>query len=328
MKICITGTPGTGKTEVAPLVAKKIGWKYVDLNELAKDKDLFTGYDSKRKCDIVDIKKLNSEMKKIKGDVIFQSHYAHEISCDLIIVLRTSIGELRRRLAKRNWPKDKVDENIEAEIMDVCKEESLSKGKPVFEVDTTDREAEETATETADIITREMILLKKSLKLPESMVRYFKKPYGKVFTSVEDVPITERFDNYKGLIIAVGDATSYNMVESGIEPDIIIVDQKERRAPFTRKIRFRDKEYKVLNAPGEISAGLWNTIKKAVASGEKIKISVIGEEDLAVLPCVIMAPTESRIFYGQPEEGVVIITVTTEKKADAVKLLKKMIAEQ
>ncbi len=36
---------------------------------------------------------------------------------------------------------------------------------------------------------------------------------------------------------------------------------------------------------------------------------VDGEEDLAVLPCVLTAPPESVVLYGQPGEGVVLCEV-------------------
>ena len=75
MIIAITGTPGTGKDTISKLVAEGIVWKLIDLNKLAKEKTLFLGYDGRRKCEIVDIKKLKSEIKKLKKDCIIQSHY-------------------------------------------------------------------------------------------------------------------------------------------------------------------------------------------------------------------------------------------------------------
>jgi len=36
-------------------------------------------------------------------------------------------------------------------------------------------------------------------------------------------------------------------------------------------------------------------------------IIVNGEEDLAVIPCVLMAPNDSIILYGQPGEGIVVV---------------------
>ena len=337
MIIAITGAPGTGKDTVSKIIADKLDFELVDLNQLAKDKKLFIGYDEKRKCEIVDIKKLNQEIKKIKRDAIIQSHYAHEISSDIIIVLRANPAELRKRLGKRGWPPEKIKENIEAEIMEVCKDEALQKTRKVFEIDTSAEEPEKSAEEAANIIYREMFSLKKNVKLPGQLLEHFKKPYGKVFRNAEEFLKNKTGENE--LLITIGDVASYNLIEECAEPGIIVIDNKVRREPFNKKIRFKGREFKAINAPGEISRNLWNTIKKSVleAKKEKIKISVLGEEDLAVLPFVIMAPLGSVVLYGQPElefgwekieGGLVAINVDLGRKKNAVGLFKKMLKMQ
>jgi len=54
MKISLTGTPGTGKTEVARLLSGLLGWKLIDLNALAAAKGLYEGFDEKLKADLED----------------------------------------------------------------------------------------------------------------------------------------------------------------------------------------------------------------------------------------------------------------------------------
>jgi len=44
---------------------------------------------------------------------------------------------------------------------------------------------------------------------------------------------------------------------------------------------------------------------------------VDGEEDLAVLPVLLIAPLGFSIFYGQPNEGLVQVQVTEENKEQA-----------
>ena len=332
--VAITGTPGTGKDTVSKQVAKMLGWKLVDLNRLAKDGGLIKGFDKKRSCEIVDISGLRKEVKKIKKDVIIQSHYSHELNPDLVIVLRTNPNILRKRLEKRGWPKEKVEENIEAEIMEICKDEVLQKTNKVFEVDTNKPDSEKSAETAVNIIYREVADLKKDLKIPNSLIELFKKPYGKLFKSTEDFLKSNIKKSNGGLLITVGDFISYSMVENGVDPDIIVFDNKVRRLPFKRKINFRAKIYKVINRPGITGRNLWKTIRKAFAQPERIKISVIGEEDLALLPSVIMAPLGSVILYGQPnmvfngkeiEGGLVAIKATAEKKKEAWNLFKKML---
>ena len=147
MKIAISGTPATGKTEVAKALAKRLKWRFVELNKLAEDRGLYSGYDEKRKCKLVDIKTLVYEVDKIHGDLIIESHYAHDIPCDVIIILRTNPAELRKRMNAKGWSKEKVEENLEAEIMGVCREEAKDSGKPVFEFDTTKKGARKVAEE-------------------------------------------------------------------------------------------------------------------------------------------------------------------------------------
>jgi len=56
----------------------------------------------------------------------------------------------------------------------------------------------------------------------------------------------------------------------------------------------------------------------------KTQIFVDGEEDLAVLPAMILAPDASIIIYGQPDEGIVLIKVDEEMRNRAKDILKKM----
>ncbi len=55
-----------------------------------------------------------------------------------------------------------------------------------------------------------------------------------------------------------------------------------------------------------------------------IRIFVLGEEDLAVMPAVVLAPLSSIVIYGQPSSGCVLIRVTREKKKEMRELLKQM----
>jgi len=145
MIISISGTPKTGKTSVAKALAKKLGWRLVSLNGLAKEKKLYAGYDRSRKSRIVDIKKLRSEVAKIsrrERNLILESHYSHDMPCDVAVILRTSPGELMERMKRAGWNRRKIEENVEAEIMEVVKGEALESAKRVLEIDTTGKKPE------------------------------------------------------------------------------------------------------------------------------------------------------------------------------------------
>jgi adenylate kinase len=48
------GTPGTGKSTLAEHLAQLVGMKYINVGQLAKENDLFDGYDEELQCDILD----------------------------------------------------------------------------------------------------------------------------------------------------------------------------------------------------------------------------------------------------------------------------------
>lgn len=145
MILSISGTPKTGKTAVAKALAKRLGWRLVSLNQLAEEKGLYLGYDRSRKSRIVDLKRLAQEVvgiSKKEKNLILESHYSHDMPCDVVVILRTNPGELRRRMRKAGWSRKKLEENVEAEIMEVVKGEALESAKRVLEIDTTGRKPE------------------------------------------------------------------------------------------------------------------------------------------------------------------------------------------
>ena len=136
--VAISGTPATGKTTAAALAGKKLGWKVIELNKLAHEKELYSGYDDERDTHVIDIGKIQKALDNIYvPDMIIESHYAHDLDCDFVIILRTNPGELRKRAVEKGWNSKKTEENVMAEIMEICKHEALDSGKKVFEVDST-----------------------------------------------------------------------------------------------------------------------------------------------------------------------------------------------
>ena len=147
-----------------------------------------------------------------------------------------------------------------------------------------------------------------------------KEPQGKLIKGDIPEPYIEakkHLSNDK-LIITVGDITSENALNVGIDVDISILDFKTKRTAYDTNLPDPDIEFNVENPPGYISEELNDSIKEAVnlikKNGESVQLRVEGEEDLAVIPCVIHAPLGSLVLYGQPEEGLVIIEVDEKSK--------------
>ena len=146
--IAVTGIPATGKTTLSKKLAKKLNFLYFDVNKLISKYKLSEGYDKKRKTKIVDINRLNKflisgikdfQNKRIKG-VIIDSHLSHYLPnkyVDLCIVTKCNIKELNKRLKRKKFHKDKIKENLQAEIFDICYNEARDLKHHVIIVDTT-----------------------------------------------------------------------------------------------------------------------------------------------------------------------------------------------
>ncbi len=139
MKLCITGTPGTGKTTISKKLSKILGWKLIGLNDAAEELDAYLGEDTERKAKILDMVKINDHLANVEEDVIIEGHTAHEVDCDVVIVLRCNPNVLEKRLKKRYPDKpEKVKENLDAEILGVITSEAVEKNDQVYEVDTSE----------------------------------------------------------------------------------------------------------------------------------------------------------------------------------------------
>jgi len=145
MILLLTGTPGTGKTEVAALLSEKTKMPLVEVNKLV-DEGSTIGVDAESGSTIVDIEKLKGKLAgTVKGDAIVEGHLSHFLSGDIVVVLRTKPDILEARLRERGFDEGKVRENVEAEVLDVCLVESIELHDRVYGVDTSEKSPEETA---------------------------------------------------------------------------------------------------------------------------------------------------------------------------------------
>ncbi len=147
--IVVTGTPGTGKTEFSKKLSKKIGYKYLDLNQFLIENGCYTGFDSRRKTYVINVD-LGRKMflEKFKdGKYVVESHISHLIIpkklVEICFVLRASPYVLIERLRSK-MEEDKAIENCSAEILDIVLSEALNEYGPelVCELDTTSESVE------------------------------------------------------------------------------------------------------------------------------------------------------------------------------------------
>lgn len=127
--LLITGTPGTGKTTVAKAVAEAINLDYTNVNDLAKERNLYDGYDDENDCHILDedrvVDALEEQMSR--GGQILDYHscdFFPERWIDAVFVLRTDNAVLYRRLASRDYSPSKIADLIHCEIVQVLLDEA------------------------------------------------------------------------------------------------------------------------------------------------------------------------------------------------------------
>ncbi len=125
-------------------------------------------------------------------------------------------------------------------------------------------------------------------------------------------------------IISVGDIVSANLYEHGIHPNLTIIDNRSMRYQIEPIKANTEKVVYVDNPPGTITEEAIEAIKEAIKTEENTHLIVNGEEDLLTLIAVLYAPKNALVVYGQPYEGIVIVKVTSEKKAEAENFLKAM----
>lgn len=160
MMIIITGTPGVGKSSVTKYLDEQLpDSEVISINSLLKDYDLNLGTDEIRGYKIVDTESMIPIVDQIKHEnkdklIIFEGHLAQDYpGSDMIVILRCNPMVLKERLDSRNWSDSKVHENVSAEILGICSQESFDTyGDIIQEVDTTDKSISEVGNIIIDII--------------------------------------------------------------------------------------------------------------------------------------------------------------------------------
>jgi len=161
----------------------------------------------------------------------------------------------------------------------------------------------------------------KTYYLPEKLRPELRKIWGvplfngekKVLKKFQRLCQKKRFKK----VITVGDYCSLNL-----SSDIKIFDGRIKRRKI--KIPLGWREGGVLscrNPAGTIQKEVWPVIKKAIKNKENIFID--GEEDLLVIPCVLLSKKKTAVIYGLVDKGVCIIEVSPETQKDFKELLKK-----
>lgn len=162
--------------------------------------------------------------------------------------------------------------------------------------------------------------MKKTCFLPKKMRPEFKKIWGIPFFNgkKETVEKFRQFIKKKSFkkIITVGDYCSLIL-----SSDIKIFDGKIKRKKTATPSNWKKNSFSAKNPAGMIKKEVWPVIKKAIENKKNVFIE--GEEDLLVLPCVLLSKKNTAVIYGFPDKGFCLIEVSPEIKKAFREILKK-----
>ncbi|GAB7343819.1 hypothetical protein MBLNU457_1788t2 [Dothideomycetes sp. NU457] len=125
--IIITGTPGVGKTTHCEQLAQATGLTHLNVNKVVKERECEDGYDEELKSVIVDEDKVGLQPDLQRGGQIIDWHACDLFPAsliDLVVVIRCDSGTLYDRLKARGYGEKKMEENMDAEIMEVLLQEA------------------------------------------------------------------------------------------------------------------------------------------------------------------------------------------------------------
>ena len=165
------------------------------------------------------------------------------------------------------------------------------------------------------------------LFLPDSAREAMRAPLGPIIQN----PDLDAHLKAGATIVTVGDMVTMTLVNKGFKIALAIFDYKTKRTEkrdFREGLRRMDGEWiRTRSPPAMITRELWDAVVRAfsnIRSGNKVRMEVEGEEDLAAIPAILLAPDGTVVLYGMPGQGMVVVTVDDSSRKEAGRLLKMM----
>jgi len=141
--VIVTGSVCSGKTTISKRLANDLNFEYVDVNKvIEKHPEVVSNFNKELDTKEIDVKKLvkvlTEYIKGLKKSVVVDSHLSHFLPKSLVnvcVILKCDLKILKRRLEERGYNQKKIDENVEAEIMESCFVEALENGHKIILAD-------------------------------------------------------------------------------------------------------------------------------------------------------------------------------------------------
>jgi uncharacterized protein (UPF0218 family) len=169
------------------------------------------------------------------------------------------------------------------------------------------------------------------MRINQNYADLLKAPFG-ILIKEKEINETKinQFVQRAHKIITVGDTTTDRLVVFGHIPDISVIDNKEKRVIKSKTTEFQvDKKIYCENKPGEINADVISLVMEITSEifYNKIQVVVEGEEDLVALPLFMYSPDKWTVFYGQPNEGLVVVEVNDTVRERARLIFNKVFTQ-
>jgi uncharacterized protein (UPF0218 family) len=161
-------------------------------------------------------------------------------------------------------------------------------------------------------------------KLGNYLREEFSRPLGAVIGNSELEAYFKGLEIKDSSLVTVGDRTTEYFVTHGHRPRLQIVDSLEKRAKRNAPVGGFDHITSVSNPAGGISGEAMELVRLELGRGDAARILVNGEEDLLVLPAVLFADDGADVFYGQPNEGMVHVRVSSQTRKKVAEMLAQM----
>ncbi len=136
-------------------------------------------------------------------------------------------------------------------------------------------------------------------------------------------------------VIAIGDVVTRTCIEEGIPLRLAAIDGHTHRGskdpghvedPAKVLARHFDRVVRVVNPPATVTQEAWDAVAQAAADAGlgSTLLLVDGEEDLLALPAFRLAPPGTKILYGMPSRGAVLVRTDDALRQRVQHLLDQM----
>jgi len=164
--------------------------------------------------------------------------------------------------------------------------------------------------------------------LPDNLRKLLREPFGELVNEKELITILSSGKKF----VSIGDQVTFTVLKYELKPVFCVVDYKTRRGKCSLDIiklikSYGEKSIVVNNPAAVISDELWDAIKDSYSSMDKydgFRIEIEGEEDLASLAAIFLAPSNVTVIYGLPDKGVLVVNPDSDIKKRVKEIIDKM----